>query len=245
MPQTLLLIETLKRALKAQRKTYADVAGTLGLSQASVKRLFSEKNLSLHRLEQVCQLLDMEISDLVQLMNQDQKARQVVQLNREQEKEIAGDRMLLLITVCVLNRWSLSDILEHYKIKQTDAIRCLTRLDRLKLIELLPGNRVRLLVSANFHWIENGPIQQFFQGRIGADFFNSRFARQAEQLLVINGMLSKQSNSVFQRKLAQLARDFDELNDEDAGLPLNQRFGTTVVMAVRDWRYGLFADLRR
>ncbi len=245
MPQTLQLIETLKQALKGRRKTYADVAETLGLSQASVKRLFSEKNLSLHRLEQICRLVDMEISDLVQLMNQNQKARQVVQLTREQEKEIAGDRVLLLITVCVLNRWILTDILDHYTITQPDAIRCLTRLDRLKLIELLPGNRVRLLVSPNFHWIENGPIQQFFQSRIGADFFNSRFDRQSEKLLVINGMLSKQSNTVFQRKLDQLAREFDGLNDEDAGLPLDIRFGTTVVMAVRDWRYGLFADLRR
>ena len=35
MPQTLQLIDTLKQALKAQRKTYADVADTLALSQAS------------------------------------------------------------------------------------------------------------------------------------------------------------------------------------------------------------------
>ncbi len=39
--QTRQLIDTLKRALKAYRKTYADVALHLWLSEVSIKRLFS------------------------------------------------------------------------------------------------------------------------------------------------------------------------------------------------------------
>ena len=41
------LIETLKRELKAQGKTYVDVANVLDLSEASVKRLFADKNFTL------------------------------------------------------------------------------------------------------------------------------------------------------------------------------------------------------
>lgn len=243
MPQTQQLIDTLKHALKAQKKTYADVAGVLALSEASVKRLFADKNLSLLRLEQVCQLLGMEISDLVQLMNQ--RARHITQLSREQEQEIAGDRVLMLVTVCALNRWTFDEIVAQYNLSEVEAIRCLTRLDRLKIVDLLPGNRIKLLISPNFHWIENGPIQQLFHGRLKDDFFDSRFDRQAERLLVVNGMLSPRSNAVLQSKMERLAREFDELNDDDAGLPLDQRHGVTMVVAVSDWRFGLFADLRR
>jgi DNA-binding Xre family transcriptional regulator len=243
MPQTQQLIDTLKQALKTQKKTYADVAAVLTLSEASVKRLFGDKNLSLLRLEQICQLLGMEISDLVQLMNQ--RAQHISQLTREQEEEIAGDRILLLVTVCALNRWTLDEVLGFFRISQPDAIRCLARLDRLKIIDLLPGNRIKLLISTNFHWLENGPIQQLFRSRLQDDFFNSRFDRQTERLLVVNGMLSRQSNAVLQKKMERLAREFDELNDEDAGLPLDQRHGVTMVVAMSDWRFGLFADLRR
>jgi transcriptional regulator with XRE-family HTH domain len=243
MPQTQQLIETLKFALKAQKKTYADVAQALGLSEASVKRLFGDRNLSLLRLEQACQLIDMEISDLVQLMNQ--RARQITQLSREQEEEIAGDHILLLVTVCALNRWSLAEIMDNYRITEADAIHRLARLDRLRIIELLPGNRIKLLISPNFHWIENGPIQQLFHSRLQDDFFNSRFDRQTERLVVVNGMLSKRNNAVLQKKMQRLAREFDELNDEDAGLPLDQRFGVTMVVAMSDWRFGLFAGLQR
>jgi len=243
MPQIQQLIETLKYALKAQKKTYADVAGVLELSEASVKRLFAERNLSLLRLERVCQMLGMEISDLVQMMNQ--RTHRITQLTHEQEEEIAGDRLLLLVTVSALNRWTLAEILDHFVIKEAEAIRCLTRLDRLKIIDLLPGNRIKLRISPNFDWLENGPIQQLFRSRLQDDFFNSRFDRQTERLLVVNGMLSRRSNAVLQKKMERLAREFDELNDDDAGLTLDQRQGITMVIAMSDWRFGLFADLRR
>jgi len=140
-------------------------------------------------------------------------------------------------------------LVAHYAIilKETEfeAIRCLARLDRLKIIDLLPGNRIKLRVSANFDWLENGPIQQLFRSRLQDDFFDSRFDRQTERLLVVNGMLSGRSNEVLQRKMERLAREFDELNEDDADLALDQRHGVTMVIAMSDWRFGLFADLRR
>jgi transcriptional regulator with XRE-family HTH domain len=239
MAQTHQLIEALKQALRAHGKTYRDVAGHLQLSEASVKRLFSEKSFSLQRLDQVCQLLGIEISDLVQAMNESALGA-ISGLTLEQEREIVGDLGLLLITVCVLNRWSLEEMLANLDIPETRCIRHLARLDRLGMIELLPKNRVKLRVAPNFHWLENGPIQQFFLQKLQSDFFNSRFDQQQERLIVINGMLAPSSNAVFQRKLEQLVREFDELNNADAGLPFGQRNGTTVVLAMRRWRYGLF-----
>ncbi len=243
MPQTEQLVATLKRTLRGRSKTYRDVAEALGLSEASIKRLFSESNLSLKRLDQICALLDIEISDLVQSMNE--RAQSLSRLTEAQETEIARDLKLLLVTVCVLNRWTMQEILGSFTIDAHECIRYLARLDRLGIIDLLPGNRVKLHVSPNFDWRPNGPIQKFFQSRIKEDFFRSRFAQADEQLLVFNGMLSRSSHAVFQRKLKRLMREFNDLNDADAHLPLDQRFGTTVVMAMRPWGYGVFERLRK
>jgi len=236
--QTRELIKTLKTALKAQGKTYADVAVELGLTEASVKRLFSQQSFSLSRLDMVCHLLEMEITDLVQLMNEQQQRLQ--QLSVEQEKEITRNVTLTLVAVCVLNRWTMEDILSYYHISETECIRHLVKLDRLKVIELLPQNRMRLLVAPNFSWRENGPIQLFFQKKISQEFFNTSFDREDECLIVLNGMFSSQSNAEFQRKLKRLAREFDLLNNDDAGLDLEKRYGVTLVMAMRGWQYGLF-----
>jgi len=245
MAQTQQLIDALKRTLKAHGLTYADVAIHLGLSEANIKRLFSRKTFTLERLDQVCQLMGIEISDLIQEMNEWAGSTAITGLSLEQEAEIAGDLELLLVTVCVLNRWTLAEIMQRFHISETRGIQHLAKLDRLRLIELLPKNRVKVLVARNFKWQENGPIQRFFLDKIEAEFFASRFDRAEEKLVVINGMLSEGSNRLFQSKLENLARRFDELNDHDAKLPLEQRLGTTVVLAMRPWSYGLFDALRR
>jgi DNA-binding Xre family transcriptional regulator len=238
MAQTRELIKALKTALKAQGKTYADVAVELELTEASVKRLFSQQSFSLSRLDLVCHMLDMEITDLVQLMNEQQQRLQ--QLTVEQEKEITDDVTLTLVAVCVLNRWTFDNILTYYRISETECVRHLAKLDRLKVIELLPGNRIRLLVAPNFSWRENGPIQLFFQKKISQEFFNTRFNRDDECLIVLNGMFSSQSNAELQRKLKRLAREFDLLNNDDAALELKDRKGATLVLAMRGWQYGFF-----
>ncbi len=243
MAQTAPLINILKKTLKTHGKTYADVADALELTEASVKRLFSEKSFSLRRLDRICQMMEMEISDLVQLMNDDQ--HQINQLTEEQEQEIASDPLLMLIAICLLNHWTVGEILESYAIRKTDCVRKLAKLDRLKFIDLLPNNRVKLRVAPNFKWLEGGPIQRFFLSRVEAEFFNSRFDQQTELLVCINGMLSDTSNAVLQRRMQRLASEFTELNNDDANLSLEQRHGTTMVLALRKWEYGVFAKLKR
>ncbi len=243
MAQTRQLIETLKRALKAGGLTYADVAAHLGMSEANVKRMFSRRAFTLERLDAVCQLLDMEISDLVHRLEAEHE--RLGSLTRAQESEIVADLELLLVTVCVLNHWGFDEILRSFHIDEHRLIQRLAHLDRLRMIELLPGNRVKLLVAPNFQWLDDGPIQRFFLARLQADFFASRFAADGEQLTVVNGMLSRDSIGVFQRKLKQLAREFDNLSANDATLPFAERHGMTVVLAMRRWHFGLFQHLRK
>ncbi len=241
MAQVAPLIDTLKRELKAQGKTYIDVAEQLELSEASVKRLFAERNFTLQRLEAICDLLNLELSELFQMMSKEQ--RQLTQLTREQEKEIANDLILLLITVSVISGMTYSDIRNAYNISETDCIQKLAKLDRLKIIELLPGNRVKLLIAPNFHWLPNGPIQQFFQEKVEQDFFSSRFDKANEKLIVTNAILTNSSNARLQKKMERLAAEFNELMQEDHSAPNDKKHGTTMVLAIRQWQYSLFKKI--
>ncbi len=243
MAQTTPLINTLKRTLKLHGKNYADVARKLNLTEASVKRLFSQKSFSLQRLDSVCQMLDLEITDLVRLMSEE--TRKITVLGEQEEEEIAKDTTLLLVAVCVLNHWQLSEITAFYKLSETECIRKLVKLDRLSIIELLPDNRYKLLIAANFSWRENGPIQRYYQSKVESDFFDSRFDKKNERLIVLNGMLSHESSTILHRKLEKLSQEFTELNHDDTALELEHRHGTTMVLAARQWEYGLFKELRR
>ena len=243
MRQTQALITTLKKALKAHGLTYRHVAEALNLSEASVKRLFSQPGLSLARLDQVCQLMDMEITDLVEMMEAGRG--QLSELTEEQERELVSDVQLLLVAFLAVNGWRFEEILQYYEIAKTDLVHCLARLDRLKLIELLPNNRIKLLISANFAWRRNGPIQRFFTEHMQEEFFKSRFAAPGETFRFFSGMLSSSSTEILLQKLEQLASEFNELNRYDKRLPLMQRSAYSLVLAMRPWRPSAFDRFRR
>lgn len=243
MSQTSALINALKQQLRIHNITYAQVAAHLGLSENSIKRLFSEQKFSLHRLEQVCQLLGMDLSDLMQTMLDNRQ--RIEMLTEQQEHEIAEDSKLLLMAICVLNHWTFEEVIREYQLSETDCIQLLAKLDRLNIIELLPLNRFKLTVAKNFRWRPNGAIQALFQHKVQADFFQSSFSQPGEKLLFTSGMLSRSANVDIMQKMEKLAVEFDELHQQDIKLPLEQRFGTSLVVAIRPWEFNAFKKLRR
>jgi len=242
MAQVVALVEALKTALKSAQLTYAGVAAGMGLSESSIKRKFSRREFTLAEIDRICGLCAIEFSDLVQLM--EKRHGRLQALTAEQEREIADDIGLLVVTVCVLNRWRFEDILDFYVFDSHQLVQMLAKLDRLRLIELQPNNRIRLLVAPNFSWLPNGPIQQVFLKTIQQDFFAARFDREDHELIVLNGMLCPDSNAEFRRKMERLAREFEVLNREDSGKPFQLRRGYTAVIALRDWDYRGFSNLR-
>lgn len=243
MAQTAALVEQLKKSLRQTGKTYADVASHLDVSEATVKRMFSQKNLSLERLDAICGLMQLEITDLVKIMAETRSL--LTELDIEQEQEIIESTELLLLLVCLVNHWTLEEFRSVYDFEETACVKLLAKLDRLKIIELLPNNRVRLLLSPTFKWRNNGPIQRFFQQRVEAEFFQSRFSQPTERLISVNGMMTDVSNHKLQQQMQNLAREFTDTCDEDAELPLETRLGTTMVVAIRSWEYSSFSKFKR
>lgn len=240
MAQSATLIKALKQQLKAQGKTYADVATVLGLSETSVKRLFAEGNFTLQRLDSVLGLIDLELSELVEQMQRNRL--QVERLTAEQEAKIAADIELLLVAVSVINGFSFNDLKQYYALGEHQLIQKLALLDRLKMIDLLPGNRIKLRIAPNFRWLANGPIQKFFLSHVAKDYFNSRFDCEEEKLLVMNCLCSTATNNEIQQRMEAFINDVGELINKDRALSIRQKHGNTLVVAIRKWQYSLFKD---
>lgn len=243
MSQATLLIQTLKQLLKSQSKTYRMLASHLDLSEASVKRMFAKEQLTVERLDSICVFLGIEIADLFQKMQQARK--HISQLTFEQEQMIVSDRKLCLITICVVNHWSIEEILNHYQLKEYECIRYLTELDKLKFIELLPKNKIKLLITRGFTWIPNGPIQRFFQQYILNDFIGSNFQNENEEMICEFGMLTNESNTLFRKKLHHLANEFLSLSEEDSAEPIEKRLGSACVLMVRPWTPAIFSEFKK
>ena len=243
MQQSHALIDLLKKLIREHGKTYKDIAKAIDMSEASIKRLFSEKTFSMARFEEVCSALNIDLIEVVHLL--EERTKKTEQLTVAQERELVSQQDLLLVAVLVLSNWSFTDIHAEYKFTEPKLVKLFAQLDRMKIIELQPGNRVRLLIAPSFDWIPDGPIQQFFEKHVQSDFFASRFAKPNELRLFVNGMLSPASHQDITQKMRRLIQEFHHCLEKDRKLPLEEKWGTGLVVAMRPWRLPVFEKLRR
>ena len=243
MSQAVAVVEALKRALKAKKQTYAHVARELKMSEASVKRMFSSHHFTLERFEQVCQIAGLGLTELAREV--DSEKNYISHLTLEQEREVVGNAKLFLIAVCALNHMSLEQILATYDVQKSECIQLLLKLDKIKFLELLPQNRIKLKVSPNFAWLPNGPILQYFKTQAQDEYFRSRFDGPNEIIMVINAMLSPASSAQVVAKLRKLASEFSELHNDDKQLLIGDRRPASVILALRPWELDDFNKLRR
>ena len=243
MRQTEAIHAALKRLLRARGRTYAEAAKVLGLSEPSVKRLFARAELSLERLERLCDWIGVEIADVVTLSQAVQPT--VTELTPEQERDLMRDPALLLTAFLVLNRWTEAEILAQYRFTKPELTRRLIKLERLGLIEVLPCDRIKLRTSRNFAWRKDGPIERFFSERILPEFLATRFDGAGERARFVGGMLSRASVRKLHDAIDSLARLLDQLVEQDLALPISERDGVSLFVGVRPWEFSEFSKLRR
>jgi len=243
MSQAVHLIDTVKLLLKDRGITYLQVARHLGLSEASVKRQFAARRMRLETVESVCDLMALDLGDLVRAAEEAQA--RVHQLSAAQEADLVADPRRLLVAVCVLNHQSLEEITAKYRLSKAECVAQLLRLDRLRLIDLLPENRVRLKIARDFDWLPDGPIQRYFRERVQTDFLDGSFGHAGDYLRFAHALLTPAANLRFQQRLSRLLQEFAELHQDGAGLPAEERYGTSLLIAMRPWELAAFDALRR
>ncbi len=243
MRQTQAIHIALKRLLRARGRNYAQAAAVLALSEASIKRLFSRAELSLERLESLCDWIGVDIGDLVVMSREVEPP--VTALAPEQELELLADPALLLTAYLTINRWSEAEILATFRFTKPELTRRLIRLERLGLIELLPQGRIKLRVARNFTWRRDGPIQRYFATQVLPEFLSTRFDAPGEKMHFVGGMLSRASAARLTDAMEALTRLLDELVAGDLDLPTAERHGVSLFMGLRPWEHSSFTKLRR
>ena len=232
------LVAAVKRQLKSRGLTYRDVAQGLGLSVPSVKRLFASGRLTLERLAEIADLLGLTLAELVQ--EAADAVPRLRTLTEDQEKQLVTDRKLLLTAVCALNNWSLADITAIYRLTEAECLKRLLLLDKMGLIEVRPGNRIRSKVARDFDWLRDGPIQHYFRTTGQQDFLGAPFDGDGESQLFVQGMLNDAARAQLATELRRAA-----LHEESIPTPLPRKQGIGLLLATRRWEPVSFRELRR
>lgn len=237
------LIRALKATLKSRSLTYDDLARRLQLSHASVKRLFAEETFTLKRIEDICNVLEIDFFDLARLARG--ASADTDEMTTTQETALAADARLLGIFYLVFNEWTFDAILETYDITKADCTKVLLQLDKLRLIELGANNALRLKVPKTLRLRRDGPIRRSHGDAVISDFLDVDFVQMGGYFRFEFRQLSHASVAHLERKLERIAQELHELADLDGYLPADQRQTVGLALGMRPWTMSWVTGLKK
>jgi DNA-binding Xre family transcriptional regulator len=243
MADTTLLIDVIKQELKSRNKTYADMAGALEMSESSIKRMFSKKEMPLSRIDDVCRYLGTDFADLARKVAN--ALPLMTELTYEQEAAVVKDPLLLLVAICVLSYWEYEQIVQIYQLTEAQCTAKLLALDKLGVIELKPMNRYRLKVAKTFRWRGDGPIRGYFTQHVVGEYFAGRFDREGETLLMVHGNINRAVAPNFVERINRIGQDFAAQHLADKKMDEKHRDGFTMIVGFRRWEFSAFTGMRR
>jgi len=224
--------EALKRLLRVQGIPYRKVAEALGVSTVTVKRYFNTDRLTVGRMEEICALLGISLTELADTVKADDEGRQRG-LTQHQEDALARDRLLATVRFLLSNGWTAQEIQAEYDLEEATLVGCLVQLERLKLIDLLPGNKVRLLTARDPDWRKGGLMRRIIDEMIKRDFMTLNFAEPDAPAAYQSAELSKSSIAQVEELVRHFVRTVRTLRDADRHLPREHKEWTAVVVAMK------------
>jgi transcriptional regulator with XRE-family HTH domain len=243
MPSAGRFVEALKKCVRAHGMTYAQLARELGLSEPSVKRMFSRGTFTLRRIEEILGLLELELYEVARMSRGAPGGP--VELSTEQESALAKDERLLSVFWLILNDWRFDELAEAFAISRNELTLAYAKLARLKLIDWGPGERARLRVPKDFRWRAGGPVKKAYGRRVTQEFLQGRFDAPLEMLRFETRELSVESAAVLKRRLERLVAEFNDLAELDTRTKSPRGVGVALLVACRPWQFSVVNALKR
>lgn len=236
-------VETLKKCVRARGMTYAQLARAVGLSEPSIKRMFSRGTFTLARLDEILAVLELDLYEVARMSRGADTGPS--ELTLEQEVALAKDERLLSVFWLVQNGWRFAEIVAEFSISKAELTLAFGRLARLKLVEWGAGERVRLCVPKDFRWRAGGPVKKAYGRLVTQDFLQARFESPLELLRFESREISAESAAVLKRRLERVVAEFNELAELDAATPADRRTGMALLVACRPWKFSVVNALKR
>lgn len=236
MRQTHAFLEALKSCLKAKGLTYRALASAMGLSEGSIKRLFSDQSFTLEKVEAILDLLDMSFAEVASLA-EGQRDNVTSMLSIEQEEILAADERLFAVFHLLQFGRSRDKIAADYHVTAQELEGHLRALEAMGLIERHSKGKVKLRTSRSVGWRDNGPLRKAYGNRLMADFLGGSFNEQGSAKRFKVRRLSDGSRAIIARKLALLYAEVDSLSEVDVLTSAETATTTGLFYAVRPYMF--------
>lgn len=148
---TRLVLHEVKLALKKAGLTYVELAKEMKMSESGFKKLINGQDCSLAKLEQICKIVGLRVSDLFRAV--EGKELKAVAFNQNQEEYFQKNpKGFLLYWLLAYERRELRESNILLSLDEKAAWLILRKLDGLGLLKILPGDRLSLPQPRGIKW---------------------------------------------------------------------------------------------
>lgn len=172
--ESAILLAALRRALRGEGWTAKRLAQHFGSSEASVKRWLAGRGLSLARLEQLGALAGLTVAELAEAARR--PSRNLAQeLTLAQEQALSEDSVLSFLFMAIVGGEEWHELAREFDLPVHVVEAALAQLEKLALVDRLPGGRVRSTVDRNVLWRKT-PLRMRFESQMKPQFVAMDFA---------------------------------------------------------------------
>jgi transcriptional regulator with XRE-family HTH domain len=200
----------IKGILKARGLRYADLAGHLGVSLATVKRDLASGDVSLQRLLSICDWLGLSLEDVV--LTSVRSEPEGSALDEEQIELFAEFPALFSLTVKLARGASPKEVQRAEGISDAEMRSHLVALENARVLERLPGDKVRLKLRSPLTWPQESRLGRKLALDLFLDFSNhvgrSYLAKGTARLDVLVHSLTSEDAKELEESFQRIAADF-------------------------------------
>lgn len=151
------VLDHLKLLLRKRKLTYRDLARRMDLSESALKRFFTGRDGSMGRIFEICSILEVDFADLLNQARELQYTE--IQFTPEQQEFLTQSKdHLTVFWRLVAYEESVEEVQQQTGLTDQALTRILSRLDKLQLIQWLPGNEIRVPRTQAMLWVGQGPL---------------------------------------------------------------------------------------
>lgn len=234
MSQSVEFMNALKKLLKMKGIVYQDLADALELSLPSVKRLFSTGDISLNRLDKICEISGIEFTDLLKLMDLS-KSKFHSELTLEQEDFLSENPKAMAYLELLFLGLTPKKIQEEYNLTQNQSHKLLGSLDKHGLIEWQPGDKVKLMIRDMIKLRVDSKIGVILREKAVKSFINNDFKGEISFHEFMTFKASSESVKKLNTKLRALFMEYAQegILEAQAGIEVE---AMALYTGVRPWR---------
>jgi transcriptional regulator with XRE-family HTH domain len=206
------ILSALRRTLRGAGWTQALLAAELGVGTATVKRWLHGRGLGFTTLGRLCALAQTSVAELAESSRL--TPPEADQLTLAQEEALTRDSNLSTIFFLILNGWPANEATEGFHIPPDTVAVHVEKLERLALVDRLPGGRVRARLRPEHAW-QRAPMRRHFERHLKPLFIAIDYGKPDAIFGASMVKLSPLGVARLRERIEAFRRDVQSIESED------------------------------